>query len=57
MNYHKIPFLEFVERRRKTLALNVYNRKEERLKINELSIHFEKSEKGQRIILKKEEKK
>lgn len=57
MNYHKIPFLEFVECRRKTLALNVYNRKEERLKINELSIHFEKSEKGQRIILKKEEKK
>lgn len=54
MNYHKIPFLEFVEHRRKTLALNVYNRKEERLKINDLSIHFEKLEKGQRIILKKE---
>ena len=43
-----------MEHRRKSVALNVYNRKEERLKINELSIHLEKLEKGQRIKSREE---
>lgn len=34
--------------REKLLALNVYIRKEERSKINDLSFHFNKLEKGRR---------